>query len=87
MYNKSTPEIEIDIDIEKDIDIEIDIEKEKTDFFIKGFFYRIFSTPLARLLSLQLFDPYGGYFFWSRRCLNLKNKNWVQRSYFIFNNF
>ena len=50
MYNKSTPEIEIDIDIEKDIDKEIDIEKEKTYFFIKGFFYAMFSTPLARLL-------------------------------------
>ena len=50
MNNKSTPEIEIDIDIEKDIDKEIDIEKEKTDFFIKGFFYAIFSTPLDRLL-------------------------------------
>ena len=87
MYNKSTPEIEIDIDIEKDIDKEIDIEKEKTDFFIKGFFYRIFSTPLARLLSLQLFKPYGGYFFGQEGVLNLKNKNWVQRSYFIFNNF
>ena len=44
MYNKSTPEIEIDIDIEKDI------EKEKTDFFIKGFFYKLFSTPLDSLL-------------------------------------
>ena len=62
-------------------------KKVRADFFIKGFFYGLFSTPLARLLSLQLFDPYGGYFFWSRRCLNLKNKNWVQRSYFIFNNF
>ncbi len=61
MSNLSKEEIEKDID--KDIDKEIDIEKEKTDFFIKGFFYRIFSTPLARLLSLQLFDPYGGYFF------------------------
>ena len=87
MYNKSTPEIEIDIDIEKDIDKEIDIEKEKTDFFIKGFFNALFSTPLDSLLSLQLFDPYGGYFFWSRRCLNLKNKNLLQRSNFIFNNF
>ena len=50
MYNKSTPEIEIDIDIEKDIDKEIDIEKEKTDFFIKGFFYAMCCTPLDSLL-------------------------------------
>ena len=69
---KCTPEIEIDIDIEKDIDKEIDIEKEKTDFFIKGFFYRIFSTPLDSLLSLQLFDPYGGYFFLVKKVFELK---------------
>ena len=58
MYDKSTPEIEKDIekdidkeiDIEIDIDKEIDIEKEKTDFFIKGFFYTLCSTPLACLL-------------------------------------
>ena len=57
MYNKSTPEIEIDIDIEKDI------EKEKTDFFIKGFFYGLLvprSTSCYLCSFLPLWVTFSG---------------------------